>query len=118
MELKDLLVEHDFYASPTNYDCFTAGETYNSWNEFYAEYKDADLDYNLVFRWDLELAEDGETYDLNLIHIKQSKGRYVSIVIINITKENTDEIEQYLTANFQKMMKNWQPISNKFAGYD
>lgn len=116
MELRDLLVEHDYYASPVNYDNAEAGYTYNNWKEFYDIFKDADISLNLVYRWDL--TKDNDQYELQVVHIDQRKGIYRPMFINNIVKENVDEIEQYLTAHFEYISNMWQPISNKFAGYD
>ena len=53
MELKDLAIDHDYYASDSNYYSNDATGHYNTWADFYEEFKDADIDMNLVYRWDI-----------------------------------------------------------------
>jgi len=54
MEFKDLLQDHDYYCSDSNYYSKDAGQSWDSFQDFYNKYKDADVDMNLIFRWDIK----------------------------------------------------------------
>ena len=62
MTLKDLAVEHDYYCHDSNYYSNDAGGEWNTWSDFYKEYNDADIDMNLIFRYDVAKVDETDKY--------------------------------------------------------
>jgi hypothetical protein len=115
IKLKDLAIDHDYYASDSNYYSRDASEFYSSWEDFYEDYNDADIDMNLVYRWDIKEDEDspGE-FSMQIVIIKQRKGIYTPIQIESLKEENASEIVSFLEPHLAKLMVNWSPISDMF----
>lgn len=109
---------HDYYCHDLNYYSNDAHQRYGTWEEFYAEYKNADVDMNLCFRWDVEeimLGEDEEKptgrYRMKIYIIQQRKGKFIPVEIGSILEENVDEIFNYLTIHWEKLNLIWKPLS-------
>lgn len=110
MEFKDLLVDHDYYASDNNYYSNDAGSSWDTFQDFYNEYHDADVDMNLAYRWDIKEREEEGTYYMEIFLIKQRKGIY-SPQFIKIVDENDFElIQKYLQPHLDKLLKIWLPF--------
>lgn len=119
MKLKDLATNHDYYASSSNYYSNEAGNEWNTWSEFYQEFREADVDMNLVYRWDISLIDDSKghvdgNYQMQVIIIGQRKGLYLPHTISRIFEIDLPEILLYLKPHFQKLISIWQPISGGF----
>ncbi len=116
IEFKDLLVDHSYYCHSKNFEC-------RSWNSFINEFKDADPDLNLVFRWDMlhEMYDQsnmdgwakrsvGDGYTLDIHMVQQRKGLLRAFKITGIEQKHFDEIKKYLKINFDKLKENWLPL--------
>jgi hypothetical protein len=116
LTLKDLCVDHDYYASDNNYYSNDAGAKYSTWPDFYSEFRDADVDMNLVYRWDLSLIDedaghkDGNYY-LRIFMIGQRKGIYKPFVIDRVFEIDVPDIIKYLTPHLDKLNRLWIPLS-------
>ena len=113
--LKDLLVEHDYYCSESNYYSNDAANTWENWENFHDEYKNADVDMNLVFRWDLKekINEDGdkiEGYCMEVFMIHQRKGIFAPHIIENVNESDLENIKSYLQPHFDKLKSIWTPF--------
>lgn len=112
MKLKDLAVEHDYYCSDSNYYSNEASVSYPDWESFYKEFKDSDIDMNLIFRWDLKqkerFAED--SYEMQLFMIKQRKGIFSPIVIHFVYEKDVNEVVDFLSKHKNKLNSIWNPI--------
>lgn len=117
MTLKDLAKHHDYYCNMNNYysnDCFNGFET---WNDFFEEFGDADMDMNLVFRWDIGLYEDdegdpvGDKFHMKVFIIGQRKGIFIPILISVVTEDDVPHIKKYLSKYWDKLNDLWAPIS-------
>jgi hypothetical protein len=108
-------VEHPYSCAPDNY--FGQGQceqtVFLSWAEFLEEYGAADLDYNLVFRWDWtratrknELLED----QFEIFFMKQRKGIYQSARIDGIRKQDEPEVRAWLEPRFKHLLSLWEPL--------
>jgi hypothetical protein len=117
---KKLLVDHPYYCSPGCYwvkqsQCHT---NYQSWEDFFEQYGDADKDMNFVWRWDLrDETEDDETEDkdepeycLEIFMMGQRKARPQSFCI-RVKPEDEDAIVTYLQGFWERMQEMWAPIS-------
>ncbi len=57
--LDDLLAEHPYYCSESNYYSNDANAEWETMTDFLAEFDSADVDMNLVFRWDIRQRDKG-----------------------------------------------------------
>lgn len=112
MNYKDLFIEHDYYCSESNYYSNEPACTWRNWEEFYKEYGDADVDMNLIFRWDAHHDEDlGHDY-MEIFMIHQRKGIFAPHYISLISESNFNEIIQMLNVHYEKLKSIWSPMSN------
>ena len=110
MKLKDLAVEHDYYASDSNYYSREVSGNYRTWADFYEEYHNADIDMNLVYRWDIHQREESKRYYMELFIIGQRKGIYVPILIDYVDEEDVESIISFLQPHLNKLISLWKPI--------
>ena len=96
MTLKDLAIDHDYYASGSNYYSNDAGALYNTWADFYDEFADADIDMNLVYRWDVFKREKGDGYHMQIVIIGQRKGIYIPIHISYVHEYDVNSILSFM----------------------
>ncbi len=100
-----------------NVGCYYAGSTsvteWFSWKSFSEEMGDANVDLNLVFRWDW--APAGEYYGLaaqqrNRSMMHQRKGQFH---VHTIYVDNVDEpaIRAWLEPHWKRLQEMWMPIS-------
>ena len=114
MKLKDLVIDHDYYASGSNYYSNDATQYYNTWADFYDEFHDADIDMNLVYRWDIYQREHSKRYYMQIIIIAQRKGIYMPIHIDYIDKIDVPQIIEFMKPHFKKLLSIWEPLSGEF----
>jgi hypothetical protein len=110
MNLKDLAVDHDYYASDSNYYSKDAHLNYSSWKYFYYEFGDADVDLNLVYRWDVHKTDQG-SYWMEVFIIGQRKGKYIPVHIESVSEDDVPQIIEYLTKHWLKLNSIWLPLS-------
>lgn len=116
-------VGHSYYCNDGNY--FTnesvCGE-YTSWASFIAEYKDADMDMNLLFRWDWREGEDWDLEPFNgdinyrngkllIFWMGQRKGIY-RCSSIEVCRADEDDVRAFLLPRWEHMKALWEPISS------
>ena len=116
-KLSDLLIKHHYYCNDSNFYSNDPAQFYDNWEDFYSEFGDADLDYNLVFRWDLKEKEAGEFY-LQIFFMLQRKGIFKPVWIDRVKEENLPEIISFLTPYWEKLNQLWQPLSLVGGGKD
>lgn len=120
-------IDHPYYCNEGNYfardaDCHSH---YKSWPEFVAEQGDADLDMNLVFRFDWEpprnyedpdepIAWQGDEYYrdsvLKLFYMGQRKGLF-RWVTIEVCRADEQAVREWLQVRWDHMKKLWEPLS-------
>lgn len=113
MELKDLAVKHDYYCSMGNYYSNEPGETFKTWKDFYNEYHDADVDMNLIFRFDVSLIDDqdvGLGYEMKVFMMHQRKGIFAPHNIEKVEEEDVESILSLLSGHFKKIQNIWSPF--------
>ena len=113
-------IDHPYYASQGNYyarpDEGLHAE-FSSWAEFYEDQGDADLDMNLVYRWDWTVPdpndyEDGEELPpetLDLFYVGQRKALLRS-VSVEIQREDEPAIREWLVVRAEHMRRVWEPL--------
>lgn len=111
LTLKDLAVKHDYYCSDSNYYSREAAQKYDTFTEFYEEFHDADIDYNLCFRWDIkEFEESKGKYWMEIFLILQRKGIFMPVHISRVLEDEVDLILTYLKPHKEKLASLWQPL--------
>lgn len=79
----------------------------------------ADMDYNLLYRWDWVIAdpndyEKGEPVpgpQLKLFYMFQRKALPTSVTVRNMTPEDESEVREFLQRNWKHMQELWAPFS-------
>lgn len=122
MEVKHLWeVEHPYYCSEGNYFANECHTEYKTFGAYVAEFGDADLDYNLVFRWDWREGDDWGAEDFNgdnyyrngrltIYMMHQRKARNVSHEI-QVCRADEPAVIEFLKPRLAKMMELWAPLS-------
>lgn len=118
-------VNHDYYCADSNYYApgnAQPGQHFKSIADFLKEEADADLDYNLLFRWDWqELHEEtgepnynGDPYYRNgklfLFFMGQRKGLY-RWATVDVCRADEPAVIEYLKPRLEHLRKLWSPLS-------
>lgn len=112
-------VDHPYYCSESNYNMGGYDNPphgmyeFDSWEAFVAEWGDADLDMNLVFRWDWKLPETGDDETAEVLWIfwmLQRKGLFLSTAV-TITPDDEPAVREWLSERFTHLLKLWEPIA-------
>ena len=111
-----LAIEHPYYCSDSNYFSNDAGATFETFDDFYSEYYDADIDMNLIFRWDViekRTSNDKPAgkYRAEIFMIRQRKGIFCPIQINDFNKEDEVNFTKLLERHWKRLKEMWQPIS-------
>jgi hypothetical protein len=113
-ELTPLLAaDHPYYSSDSNYYSDDASTTWETMTDFLKEFEDADVDMNLVFRWDVhERDEDhpGRRY-AEVFMVYQRKCIYAPHHIRHINEDEAVRFRAYLEKHWETMKKLWSPLS-------
>ena len=122
-ELKRLWeVDHSYYCSDSNFYKNDVGQRYDSWADWIGAWDSADLDMNLLFRWDwiepdpadYTLApSDGETPlgpQMWLFYILQRKGIYMPHMVC-VTRDDEPAIRSWLQPRMAHIVDLWAPLS-------
>ncbi len=113
MKKKLYEIEHHYYCSDNNYFSNECTWEYSSWDEFYDEHRDDDIDMNLIFRWDWNKDDDEETGDiLQLSVIRQRKGIF-GCYLIHVTEDDENKIKEFLMPHAQYMKHLWEGIDDE-----
>lgn len=108
MKLKDLAIDHDYYCSDNNYYSNDASMDFEDFDEFMMEFENADVDMNLVFRWDIH--EEQDNYRLEIFMIQQRKGIFKPINVKTITEDDVPRLIEYLKPHLKKLKSLWRPL--------
>lgn len=105
-QLHELSQQHPYYCSESNYYSNECTFTHNTFDDFLDEWADADLDMNLLFRWDLN-KNDEKSYYMQLYFIGQRKGIFMCNVIESIEESDIPKILDYLEVRKNHLFKLW-----------
>jgi hypothetical protein len=116
MEFEDLIVEHPYYCSDSNYYSRDVACRYNKFKDFLIDWEDADLDYNHCFRFDIKQKENDlgdmlDEYFGEIFFMLQRKGIFTPCLIENIYQEDEKSIIKFLTPHWEYTKKIWEPFS-------
>lgn len=112
---------HDYYCNEGNFYSNDCGAHYKRLSEFLEAEGEADLDYNLVFRWDWVEGEDcgaqGFNGDVNyrngllkVFFMGQRKGLF-RFATVEVCRADEGAVKEYLEPRFKHMMELWSPLS-------
>jgi len=117
--------EHAYYCSESNYYVganHAPTKHYRSWSDFVGAEGDADMDCNLLFRWDWVAENRGDyspTGDPNyrdgillLYWMGQRKGLY-RWTTIEVCQADEDNVRDYLAPHMDHLMALWAPMAVK-----
>lgn len=114
LQLKELAIKHDYYASGNNYYSNDAVGKYDTWADFYEEFAEADVDMNLVYRWDIHEREKAGRFYMQVVIINQRKGIYLPIHINYVDDKDVPQIIEFMKPHFDKLLSIWQPLSSNY----
>ena len=117
--------KHSYYCTEDNYFRSPGSGTetvweFKSWADFLAEMHDADMDYNMLFRWDWTEENDdgGETFSgdpyyrngkLKMFFMVQRKG-FHSCSIIDVCRADEPAVIEYLRPRLDHLLSLWSPL--------
>lgn len=119
-------VDHDYYCNEGNYFSNDCGEHYKSWSEFISAEGDAEMNYNLVFRWDWtsDTDETGEDishdkfddnyrgYFLKIFWMGQRKGIY-RYSIVEVCRADEPKVIEFLKPRWEHLKSLWSPLDQE-----
>jgi hypothetical protein len=103
-------VEHPYYCADSQWEW-----DFESWDAFLSEMIGADLDFNLMVRWDWRNSNDSdEELKADVLHLTYVRQRKGELVTYNVTVDKQDErrIMQFLFDRWQHLSKTWEGISD------
>jgi hypothetical protein len=120
--------KHQYYCTENQF--FSTQERYQtvwefkSWADFIDEMGDADMDYNMLFRWDWDEPdedEDGEPIPFNsdsyyrngklkLFFMVQRKG-FHSCSIVDVCRADEAVVIEYLKPRLAHLLSLWAPLT-------
>lgn len=118
-------VDHPYYCAEGNYFARGPAEqpttSFKTWAEFVEAQGDAQMDYNLLFRWDWREGEgwelppfNGDVYYRNgrlmLFFMGQRKGLY-RWVTIEVCRADEPAIRDWLRPRFAYLLTLWAPFA-------
>jgi hypothetical protein len=115
-------VKHSYYCNDGNYYDNNCVFEYKSWRDFLEDMGDADLDYNLPFRWDWseidpeteESTYKGDNYyrngKLHIYWMQQRKGRFI-ISIVDVCRADEPSVVEYLKPRHAYLKSLWEPMT-------
>lgn len=117
--------KHSYYCNEGNYytNDRELGPHYKRWADFLDEWGDADLDYNLVFRWDWQEDEDAPfNGDVNyrngilkVFIMGQRKGLY-NWTTTEVCRADEPAVREWLQPRLDHLIKLWSPLTTPEDG--
>lgn len=111
LTLKDLAVKHDYYCSDSNFYSNEAALKYETFSDFYEDFHDADIDMNLIFRWDIREREESKRHYLEIFMMNQRKGIFRPIYISLFDDKDVDLFIGLLKPHIEKIKSIWKPFN-------
>jgi len=108
--------EHQYYCSDSNYYSNEVSEYYETVTDFLDSFENANIDMNLIFRWDIKLEEsendeEENNYYVEIFIIQQRKGIFKPIYIKSITEKEAERLEILLAKHFEVIKNIWKPFN-------
>jgi hypothetical protein len=111
--LTEMLADHPYYCSESNYYSNEAGATWETMTDFLAGFESADEDMNLVFRWDIRQRDEDNPgrYYAEVFMMHQRKGIFSPHHIKHINEGEAIRFRAYLEKHWKVMRALWEPLS-------
>jgi hypothetical protein len=116
-------VDHDYYCSDENYYQNGTQKLFESWAEFMEAEGDAEMDRNLVFRWDWREGEGWELGDYNgddyyryariQIYIMNQRHGAFRSASVKVCRADEADIIAYLRPRWENLAELWAPINSQ-----
>lgn len=105
--IHSLSQSHPYYCSSSNCSDSSWDIQWETMTDFLKEFKAADVDLNLVFRWDVHHRPSGSYYvDVFMIH--QQKGAFSPHRIKSISEHEVSEFVEFLLKHKQVINQLWK----------
>lgn len=120
-EIEKMAVKHDYYCSESNYYSREPSQKFETMTEFLDCMEDADIDMNLVFRWDIKNRSDDDEgikvgrYYAEVFIIMQRKGIFKPCFISHVNEAEIPRFKAYLEKHWQTMLQIWTPVSGDYS---
>ncbi len=117
MNLKELVVKHPYYCETSNYYSNAPHLVWETMTEFLDEYEQADIDMNLIFRWDVinrsedEVGQDAGRYRAEVFMMHQRKGIFAPHDINHVNEVEVERFVELARKHWETLMHLWEPIS-------
>ena len=112
--MKKRLADHKHHfsnqISAENFHSRKAGLVYQTFDDFYDDFSTADINWNLIFRWDVKRRETGSCF-CELHMLQQRKGAYTPILIEELREKDEIELLDFLQAHWDYLQDIWAPLS-------
>lgn len=113
MHIKLWDTDHPYYCTEGCYYKNGHHNDYESFDEFLDEWDDADLDLNLISRWDWWEGEENEIEEgktqLRIYYMMQRKA-FPHSICIDVTRDDEPRIREWLAVRAAHMAKLWEPF--------
>ncbi len=104
-----MITNHPYYCSESS----SGFEEYDNLRDFLDEWSTVDIDMNLVFRFDIERADEENDLPFAKIFIMhQRKGCYSMHIVRNIMESEIKDLYEFLNKHYAYIIEMWRPISN------
>lgn len=111
MQLKDLAIDHPYYCSDNNYYSRDPETEWETMSDFLDEFEDADVDMNLVFRWDIYAPdEDEKEYRGEIFIMHQRKGIFAPHRINIVRESEVERLVVFLKKHLNRLNEIWFPL--------
>jgi len=117
--LKNLSIDHPYYASDSNFYSNEASTRWETMTEFLDEFECCDIDMNLIYRWDFHNRSDDEDgskvgrYYAEIFIIKQRKGIYAPQHINHVNEKEAERFVKFAAKHWQRLQEMWKPINEE-----
>lgn len=101
--------DHAYYCETGNYYTNEAHTSYPSWGAFMESEGDADMDYNLVFRWDWAARDEGVMGVLTVHWVGQRKALLRSTTCL-VHPDEEPLVRAWLQPRLDHLLQLWAPM--------
>lgn len=115
--IETLAIEHPYYCSERNYYSNDPDCVWDTATDFLNEYEDADVNMNLVFRWDIQQKTDNNdnpvegVYSAQIFMMHQRKGIFAPHYISVVRPAEIIRLRDYLGKHWKTIQAIWSPFS-------
>jgi hypothetical protein len=110
-------IDHPYYRTEGCYFSNECHQEHESFDSFLEEWKDSDLDYNWLIRWDWidkskseNRSDDDDTQDVLEIQFFIQRKAYPLSVDVKVDRKDEDRVRAWLQKYVKYMVKMWQPF--------